>query len=436
MLRCPARPLSIPMYVSRMTSSSPRAVNGVLALLVISIAINYVDRGALSVSAPLISRELSLSPRQMGVLFSAFFWSYASFQIVGGWMVDRYPVRWVYAGGFLLWSLATVAGGLVGSLPALIVTRLLLGVGESVAYPACSKFLAREFPEERRGFANALIDAGSKIGPALSILLGGVVVEQFGWRALFLGVGLGSLLWLIPWIACTSRTVANSASIVVSGPGWPELLKKPEMWGTSVGMFALGYVWYFLLSWLPTYFVQERGLSLGDMALYGSIPFWGMAASSLAAGWTSDRWIRAGGNPARVRKSYISGGLLLCGAALIPAALVRDTTTCLGFVTAACLCLGLFTSNVWAATQTLAGPEAAGKWTAVQNTIGNLGGVASPLITGWIVGTTGSFVLAFVVASAVLLAGWILYSILVKEVRTVAWSPASLVSRTVKASPP
>ena len=155
-----------------------RLANTLLALLVVSVVINYLDRGALSVAAPRISRELSLSPTQMGVLFSAFFWSYATFQLVAGWLVDRYPLRWVYAGAFLIWSLATAAVGMVESLGALLGARLLLGVGESVAYPASSKILVRCFPEGRRGLANALVDAGSKVGPGLSTLLGGLAVER------------------------------------------------------------------------------------------------------------------------------------------------------------------------------------------------------------------------------------------------------------------
>jgi MFS family permease len=410
------------------------SANGILVLLIVSIAINYVDRGALSVAAPLVSSELKLTTAQMGLLFSAFFWSYAGCQVVGGWLVDRYPVRWVYAGGFLLWSLATAAVGLAGSLPALLVTRFLLGAGESVAYPACSKFLAREFPEERRGFANAAIDAGTKIGPALSILIGGLVVGRFGWRSLFVFVGLGSLLWLIPWFAWTGRHSRIQSDTTVPGPGWLQLLRKRQMWGTSLGMFSLGYAWYFLLSWLPSYLVRERGLSTSDMSFLGSIPFWGMAIAALLGGWSSDSWIRAGGNPSRVRRLYIGGGLLLCGVSLLPAALVQNTTASVALVTLACLCLGLFTSNVWAATQTLAGPAAAGKWTAIQNTIGNLGGVVSPLITGWIVDVTGSFLIAFTVASGILFAGAAVYLAMVPSVQPVAWLETPLNARAATAS--
>jgi MFS family permease len=339
--------------------------------------------------------------------------------------VDRFSVKWIYAAGYALWSLATAAVAVVGSLPALIAARLLLGIGESVAYPACSKILVREFPEERRGFANAWVDAGSKIGPGLSTLLGGLAVSHFGWRALFLSVGLGSLLWLAPWIASVSETREQTVRDAASGPGWMDLLRCRELWGTSLGMFALGYVWYFLLSWLPSYLVTERGLSMAAMAVAGSVPFWGMAGASLVAGWTSDRLIASGGDPTRVRKRYVAGGLLLCAAALVPAAFVSSAGLSLALTTAACLSLGLFTSNVWAITQTLAGPTAAGKWTGLQNAIGNLGGVVSPLVTGWIVARTGSFLLAFVAASAVLLAGACAYLGMVREIRAVFSSPAA-----------
>ena len=186
-------------------------------------------------------------------------------------------------------------------------------------------------------------------------------------------------------------------------------------------MFSLGYVWYFLLSWLPSYLVNERGFSLSAMAVLGSIPFWAMAASSLCSGYASDQLIRRGCNPSTVRKSFLVGGLLLCGTAMAPAALVRDAQLSVALLTAACVALGLFTSNVWAVTQTLAGPLAAGKWTGIQNAIGNLGGVVSPLLTGWIVSVTGSFLLAFLAATAVMLLGSISYLVLVGEIRPLSW---------------
>jgi MFS family permease len=303
--------------------------------------------------------------------------------------------------------------------------RLLLGIGESVAYPATSRILAANYPEEQRGFANALIDAGSKIGPALSMLLGGLVVANYGWRILFLLVGLGSLLWLIPWIwlVPSEKRLAAPENVTKQETAveWGSLLVRREVWGTSLGMFCLGYAWYFLVSWLPSYLEEERGFSKEEMAIFGSLPFWAMAVTSLAGGWFSDRWIRHGATPTRVRKTFIVAGFLLCAAFMVPAVMVQEAKLCVAFLTAACAALGFYTSNVWAVTQTLAGPAAAGKWTGIQNCIGNLGGVVSPALTGWLVTQTGSFTLAFACSSIVLVIGVGAYVFLVGRIAPLEW---------------
>ena len=144
------------------------AHNRLIGLLVLSVFINYVDRGNLSIAAPVLSSELSLSPTQLGLLFSAFFWTYSILQIGAGWMVDRFGVFWVLAGGYLIWSLATLATGFTGAFASLFAMRLLLGAGESVCYPAYSRIIASQFSEGQRGLTNALVDAGSKAGPALA----------------------------------------------------------------------------------------------------------------------------------------------------------------------------------------------------------------------------------------------------------------------------
>ncbi len=407
---------------SRAAGSGPNRPM-ILILLLAAVTINYIDRGSLSVAAPLVSTEFSLDKVHLGLLFSAFFWSYAIFQLVAGWLVDRYDVKWVYAGGFVLWSAATALTGFCSSFHILLLLRLLLGIGESVNYPAMSKIIARHFPEEQRGFANGLVDGGSKIGPALSTLIGGLLVSHYGWRALFLTVGFFGFLWLLPWAAFFPSeprhvTAANRAE---PGPTMLKILTRPEAWGTSMGMFALGYVWYFLLSWLPEYLVKERGFSMDAMAVLGSLPFWGMAFTSIAGGWISDRWICSGATPTRVRKTFVVAGLFFCAAFMLPAGFVKSASLSLNFLILASLSLGIFTSNVWALTQTLAGPKAAGKWAAIQNAVGNVGGIVSPALTGWIAQTTGSFVVAFVVASAVLLAGIACYLTLVGPVAPVDW---------------
>lgn len=394
----------------------------VLFLLVLSIAINYIDRGALSVSAPLLTKELQIEPAQLGLLLSAFFWTYALVQLGAGWLVDRYDVKWIFSASYLVWCLSTLATGFVTGFNQLFAARLSLGAGESVTYPAYSRILVRTFPENRLGMANSLIDVGSKLGPAMSTLLGGLLVNRLGWRALFIAIGAASLLWLIPWLIFAPKEDPKPAAdgARASVP-FGELLRNRQVISTSVGMFTLGYVWYFLLTWLPSYLVRERGFSLNEMAVLGSVPFFFMAATTTFCGWYSDKLIREGAAATKVRRSFCVAGLLGCGALLLPAAMVSEPKTSVALITLACCSLGVYTSNVWAITQTLAGPAAAGKWSGIQNAVGNLGGVASPIITGFIVAKLGSFWWAFAAASGVITAGALCYFLYLGELKPVRW---------------
>src|SRR6266536_1842558 len=254
-----------------LTSSRPSACWGIVVLLLVSVCINYVDRGSLSVAAPILAEEFSLSPRRLGYLLSAFFWSYTVMQLVVGWLVDRCDVKWVYSVGFLVWSVAMAATGLANSFAALFAARLVLGVGESVFLPSVSRIVVRLFPPERRGLPNALVDVGTKVGPALSIYVGGMLLKDYGWRALFMGIGLASLLWLLPWLYSMPNEPPPPPEQRAPGPDMMEILARRETWGTSLGMFALGYVWIFLLTWMPSYLVKERDFSVDQMALFGSL---------------------------------------------------------------------------------------------------------------------------------------------------------------------
>jgi ACS family D-galactonate transporter-like MFS transporter len=394
----------------------------VLILLLVSAWINYLDRGNLSVAAPLLSPELGLTATQMGFLLSSFFWTYAAFQIAGGWLVDRYDVNVVYGLGFLVWSAATLFTGFVGSFAVLLLFRLLLGIGEAVAYPAYSKILCK-FPEHQRGFANALIDVGTKAGPAMGLLVGGMLVASYGWRALFITVGLASLLWLPPWFRWGrgERSVAVAAE---KAPGILDILRRRAAWATFFGLFCFNYAWYFLLTWLPSYLVKERHFSIKIMAISSALPFCATAVSSLVCGWASDRLIAGGASANRVRKGFAVTGLLIC-AATLPGSTLPGRAMSMVCMVIAFVSIGLFTSNCWAITQTLAGPTAAGKWTGLQNAVGNLGGVVAPIVTGFIVDRVGLFFLSFVAASVFLLIGAFIYLVVLGPIRAEKWGGAS-----------
>lgn len=399
----------------------------VLALLCISVFINYVDRGNLSIAGPILMqrapRGLGLDPAQLGHLLSAFFWTYALVQLVGiaGAVLDRFDVGWVYAAAFLLWSAATAASGLAGTFAVLFALRLLLGVGESVAYPAYSKIFATHFPEHHRGLANSLLDASSKLGPSLGTLIGGWLIARLGWRVPFLMLGAGSLLWLIPWMIWMPR----GPGIVVARaehapPALVELLRQRSAWGTFGGLFCANYFWYFLLTWLPSYMVRERHFSMDRMATMGALAYLAIALSSAVSGWLSDRWIAAGATPTRVRKTFVAGGLLL-STAILPVVIVVNRDVAMALLFFSCIALGGCSSNIWAITQTLAGPAAAAKWTGIQNGVGNLAGVAAPVLTGWVVYRTGEFFWAFVVTTGILVASSCFYVFVVGPVRQVEW---------------
>ncbi len=397
----------------------------IIALLVLSVASNYVHRGSLSIAAPELNKELYLPPAQMGLLFSAFFWSYAGFMVVAGWLADRYPPSLVLAAGYSIWSLATLGSGFVSTFQGLLMLRVLLGLGESVAYPVYSRIIAEQFPISRRGLPNALIDAGAKVGPALGTIIGGLLVARLGWRIMFLALGIG-LLWLLPWYLWRPRgqTAANSGRTPASGhpqaPGIREICRRRDAWGTFIGNFCCNYAYYFLLMWLPSYLVTERGLSMSMMAVLASLPFWASAMSSLFGGWASDRWIARGATATLVRKTFVVSGMALA-TLMLPAALVPDLRVSMALLVAAYLALGLFSSNHWAITQTLAGPLAAGRWTGLQNCIANLAGVIAPYVTGLIVSQTGNYYLAFSSASVILLIGALCYLFVVRDVVPVAW---------------
>ena len=393
-----------------------------LGLLVVCVLINYLDRGNLSVAASDITRDLSLTPAQMGALMSSFYWTYAVCQLLAGWLLDRFDVYRVLAAGFFLMSAATALTSLVNGFALLLVFRLMVGLGASVAYPAFSKILAGDYLESQRGKANAFIDAGSKLAPALGMILGGLIMVRFGWRPLFLILGLGAMAWIPFWFGWRPRAHVALETAAPAGrpPSMLRLLRHRSVWGTFFGLYSLNSAWYFLITWFPYYLIRERHFSTERMAVFGSLPFWLLAASTTISGWASDRWILRGATPTRVRKTFLITGMLGC-TLLLPAALAPSDTVSMALFTLACFAFGMATSNHWAITQTMAGPAAAGKWTGMQNAFGNLAGVTTPWITGIIVGRTQSFHWAFVLVAVMVILGACSYGLVVGRLEPIRW---------------
>lgn len=394
----------------------------VVGLLAAAMFINYADRGSLAIAAPLLGLDLKLDPAAKGLLLSSFFWTYALAQPVAGMIAQRWPARVVLACGLGLWSLATMACGLAAGFASLFALRLLIGLGESVIFPVNARLLAEHAPAHQRGQANAAISIGIFLGPMAGTLIGGLVLARFGWRPVFWVLGAASLLWLPAWLGTRlpqpgAADLGDAAAVM---PGWGAILRQRGLWGVAIGQFCYAYPTYLLLTWLPSYLVQAEHYSLQRMAVVGAMIPLIQAAGSAISGLWSDLAIGAGHDESGMRKRFLLGGIIangvmLAGAWAAPAGWVLP---CLAGSALAC---GIVSPINFTSGQTLAGPAAAGRWMGVQNLIGNLSGVAAPLITGLVVQATGSYRLAFLIPAGLSVVGLIAWGPLMGPVRQVAW---------------
>jgi ACS family D-galactonate transporter-like MFS transporter len=396
----------------------------VLILLAISVFINYVDRGNLSIAAPMLKDEMNISAAQLGVLLSAFFWTYAFMHLFSGWLVDRWNVNLVFAGGFFLWSVATAVTGFVHTFPMLFVLRLLVGMGESVSFPSYNKLLALNFTQEHRGTANSVLSTGLLLGPGFGMLFGGLLMANFGWRPFFIVLGFGSLLWIVPWLTWMPKKALDAAVDATAAPRLLELLRLRSVWGSCVALFCSNYVNYFLITWLPYYLVRERNFSMGKMARIGGIAYLLGACFAAICGRLSDRWIASGARPSRVRKTFTGGGIALSGL-FVGLAAVIPPNYCVAAVIAGVMFFGAFSSNIWTITQTIAGPKASGRWAGFQCFFGNLAGIVAPAVTGFVLQRTGEFFWAFVIMTGFALAGAASWFFFVGRVEPVVWRVAA-----------
>ncbi|HVE00572.1 MAG TPA: MFS transporter [Sphingomicrobium sp.] len=384
-------------------AKSGRNVGATLIFLLgAAVFLNYVDRGAIGIAAPIMKDELGLSEETYGLAFSAFFWIYAPVQMFAGWLCDRFSVYRLMTLGILLWAGSTLMMGFAGGFASLLVLRIMLGVGESISFPGSSKIIARHVAPERRGIANAAVATGIALGPAVGTLAGGMILGQFGWRAIFLFFGIVTLLWVLPW----QRTVAalpttghydGGAKVPVA-----KLLSKWPLWSMSI-VHALGnYCFYFLLAWLPLFLTKSRGFSIGEMTMLATLGYAVQGACAIAYGHFSDWWTRSGRSEAACRRWMMVASQTLAAVAILGLAFAHDAVTigvllCLAGAASASLSL-----NLYAVAQIFAGPRASGTWVGVQNAIGNLSGIIGPPITGYVIhhaGWDNAFILTAVIAA-------------------------------------
>ena len=380
-----------------------------VALVATASFINYLDRGSLAVALPVISKDLKLDPIAQGAALSAFFWTYTIMQIPMGRIVDRYSIRTVYAASFALWSVAAAACGLATGLWTLIAARILLGVGESIYLPGGMKVVSLHFSSEETAWPAGLFDLGTKVGLAVGTAIDVWLLVRYGWRSLFFRTGLLGMLWLIPWLMFYPR--ARTTTTAHPRIDWGALAADRALLGICLGFFCWDYFWYFLISWLPTYLNTVRHMSMPSIALFGGLPFLIFAAAEGGGGWAASALVRRGLGLSRVTKGLIAGGFLI-GLLIIPAAIVESSAMSVGLLLAASVS-GISCGSMISIPKICARPSDVALWVGIMNAAGNIGGVLAPLITGFLVARTGSYVPAFAAASGVLLLGIAAYTLVV-----------------------
>jgi MFS family permease len=393
------------------------ASSGLVLLLGTAVFLNYVDRGAIGIAAPLMTAELGLDPKAFGLVLSAFFWVYAPVQLLVGWLCDRFSVYRLMAGGVLLWAVATLATGFVSGFASLMVLRVLLGVGETIAFPGASKIITRHVSPERRGLANAALSLGIALGPAAGTLAGGLILAELGWRSIFIAFGVVTLLWLAPWQRTTARLETLSAASERNVPV-AALIGKWPLWSMSIAHIASNYVFYFLLGWLPLYLVNSRGLAITEMTLLATLGYAAQAVAALGFGLLSDSWTRSGRSEALIRRWMMIVGQLVAGLAVFGIAFANGSLELGALLCLAGIATGALSLNTYAVAQMFAGPRSAGTWVGIQNAIGNSSGIFGPIATGIIVATMG-YTTAFALTAAVAAFGAIWWIVGVPAIREV-----------------
>jgi MFS family permease len=393
-------------------------------LLGIGVLINYFDRINLSVAAPQMKEAFNLSPADMGLLFSAFFWPYALLQVPAGLFLDRFGVTRVGRWGAFLWGLASAITVFASGFGGVFAARAVLGIAEAPGFPVSSKATGYWFPRKERALATAIFDAAAKFSNVIGVPLVAVVVVNAGWRW---GFGVTALLSFAYFVAFLliyrdpskdNKLSAAELDYIQKGGATPEgtssasvfgmlgyLLTKTKVWGLTIGFAAYGYSFYLFLTWLPGYLVQTMHMSILKSAGFAAIP-WAVATVTdlVVGGWLIDHLIARGKDETRVRKAVLVTGMLF-GLAVFGATQTVDPAWAIFWISIALGGLAAAAPVGWSLPSLIAPKGGVGTVGGIMNFANNLMGVAAPIVTGFIVGATNSFTNAFLVAGVILAVG-------------------------------
>lgn len=355
-----------------------------IALVFLATVINYLDRQALSVVAPLLRDAFGMSNTEYGRVIFAFMLSYTIMNGASGLLIDRLGTKLGYALCILWWSLATLLHALATGVWSLGAFRFLLGMGEAGNWPAGVKVVAEWFPEKERALASGLFNAGSAVGAILAPPLIVSIVLRYGWPTSFVFVGLSGLVWVVLWWAIYRTPQQDAAAARPRVFGVVELLKTPFVFWFTVAKIFMDPAWYFYIFWFPEYLRRARGFEFSAIGAYGWIPFAVAGLGNVFGGWTSAHLIRRGCGVARARNLSVLAFSLLMTAAL-PAALVQDARWSIALVSVAMAGYTGCTANMLAMPADVAPSSATASIYGIASMGSGFGGMIFSLLTGWVI---------------------------------------------------
>ena len=385
-----------------------------------------MDRVNISVTAPLIMKELEWDEASLGIILSSFFFGYTLLQIPGGWLADRYGGKKVLTFGVLWWSVFTMITPLARSITGMAFVRTLMGVGEGVNFPSIQSITTKWIPVAERSRVMGFTLSGISVGNIIAFPLAAWIMLTLGWRSVFYIFGLFGFIWCLFWLRIASnrpedhKTIKQeeldyiTANRPVINPikrvPWKTLLTKGEVWALVINHFCVSWGFFMFLTWLPTYLIKAHGFSIKEMGIYSMLPYVAMVIGSNATGWVADYWIKRTGAITLTRKIVHSVSLISAALFLV---LLAGAETKLAVITCVTLALGMLsmTGSSTGPNAMDIGPRYAGIIMGMQTTAGNIAGVIVPLAVGLIVSLSGRWDLVFYGAAAILLVGVIIWNL-------------------------
>jgi ACS family hexuronate transporter-like MFS transporter len=393
--------------------------------------INYMDRSALSVAAPLVMKDLRLDAAQLGIVFSSFFAGYALFTLIGGYAADLFGPKRVFALSMSTWSVFCGLTAAAVGFSSLLIVRILFGCGEGPFGAAANKMVSNWFPPRQIATAIGIANAGTPIGGALAGIVAGWLAVRYGWRTSFVVLAAIGLLWTLCWVLAVTDGPAvqqeqrdledlktEHRQLAAQRETQPpfSFYRHPTVIATGVSFFSYAYVLYFFLSWFPSYLTMSRHLDVSRMSLLNAIPWILGTFGLLLSGLICDLLVRVFPDPLAARKFVLVFCLVLAGICVTLTGLVSSLSWAVALMAVTIFCIYLTGATYWAIIQDVVSAEHVGAASGFVHLIANCAGIVGPALTGFIVQATGAFTSAFLLAGGIALLGALAAAVFVRRV--------------------